>query len=288
MTMDMTPEDTKAMDAMANEQPAPEQVETKPEPAPEPKAEEKPVERTYPEAAYRREQNQRREAEKKARDYELKQATLQARLDILEKLAKGEQQPKVPEFDQDPATHLKHNVDTASQKLAEIERRQREEDDRRAQETEEQNFLNAYRAETAQFAQQTKDFVQAYNFVHQHRDKVLERFGITDPAEREYIRQQEERFLVQAARRAGQSAPEKLYEYAKELGYRAAPRDPETGQFKAQEKLETIAKGQEASKTIASGDAPRSGRASLEALASMSEEEFAAATTGKKWTSLWN
>lgn len=294
MTLEMTPDETKAFEAMQADKPVeiaatseatPEApAEAKPETPPEKKSE---PERTYPEAAYRREQAQRREAEKKARELELMQAKLQARFEVLEKLARGEQEPKVPEFTQDPATHLKHGIDTAAQKLAEIERRQKEEDARREQEAGEREFLRSYHAEVGAYAKQAPDFMEAYNFVHQHRDKVLELMGIADPAEREHIRQQEERFLVNAARRAGHSAPEKLYEYAKQIGYKRAEdakRNPETGQFVSQ-KLETIAKGQEAAKTLASGDPPK-GKLSLEDLASMPEEEFAAIDQ-KTWRKLW-
>jgi vacuolar-type H+-ATPase subunit I/STV1 len=291
MTIEMTPDETKQFEAMQADAPpqAPPQepqAETGTQ-AQTPPQEAKPPERTYPEAAYRREQAQRREAEKKARELELMQAKLQARFEVLEKLARGEQEQKVPEFNQDPATHLKHGVDAASQKLAEIERRQKEEDARREQETAEREFLRSYHAEVSAYTKQATDFMEAYNFVHNHRDKVLELMGIADPAEREHIRQQEERFLVNAARRAGHSAPERLYEYAKSLGYKKADeakRDPETGQFLSK-KLETIAKGQEAGKSLAAGDPPK-GKITLEDLANLSEEEFAALDQ-KTWRKLW-
>lgn len=300
MTMEMTPAETKAMEAMANDEPVDETTidppveEAKPEAAPESKPEEKPAEkpaeRTYPEAAYKREQYERKQALARARELEQREATLKGRLEVLEQLVKGTpQEPQAPSPDQDLGGHLLHKTTTIEKRIEELAKREQEDARRREQETQESQFLNTYRTSVQQFSQKAPDFAAAYNHVHQIRDKELEAMGIEDPAERENIRQQEERFLVARAQAAGLNPAEQLYKMAQVRGYakKEQPRG-EDGKFTATEKLDQIAKGQTQAKTLATAEgAGPGGKSSLEALLEMSESEFIEATKGDKWKRLF-
>lgn len=285
---EMTPE--------AKPEPRPEvKTEAKPEPKPEAKAEEKPDDTPVNRSAYRREQEQRRAAEREAREQREARARLEGEIAALRGTQKPVEKPAIPEFEMDPATHLKMKVQTVDERLAELAKEANERKQREAFTNHRQQFLSVYRNAADEFSGKTKDFTQAYQHLLKAKDSELDAGGIDDPQERRQTLEQWEAWIVEQAMRRGHNPAERLYEMAKRTGYKQAEetpkaetvRDEETGRFKAvEEKLDTIAEGIAKSKSLgsASGTSGET-KITLEALARMSEKDFAKISEDK-WREL--
>jgi hypothetical protein len=222
---------------------------------------------------------------------------------MLERMAKGEPKQEIPAFDENPALHLKHGIETADQRLARLERQEEARAQTTAQERARDEFVNTYKAQATEFSRETKDFPQAYKFLLTSRQAELTAAGIPNVGQ---VLEQEEGWLAEQAMKQGKNAGEAIYAMAKARGYKpgnghaensgansansAENRDEETGQFKKiEDKLDRIAEGQEKNKSLggASGSGAGAGM-TLEALLAMDGEEFNAATADpKKWKKLW-
>jgi hypothetical protein len=264
----------------------------------EPKAEEKPRWVDY--RALSEERGKRKGLEKKLIDQDRAQSVLQARLDMLERLAKGEPKQEIPAFDDNPALHLKQGMETADQRLVRLERQEAAREQMTAHERARDEFVNTYKAQATEFSRETKDFPQAYRFLLTSRQAELTAAGIPNVGQ---VLEQEEGWLADQAMKQGKNPGESIYQMAKARGYKpgnghadsansadSSTRDPETGQFKKiEDKLGRIAEGQEKNKSLggASGSGAGAGM-TLEALLAMDGEEFNAATADpKKWKKLW-
>lgn len=262
MTASLTPAEEKFFETQGEVAPEPAQPETKPESTPAPKAEEKKEEsvRMFPEAAYRREQDERRKAQKEMQALREELARMKG---MQEASQPKKEEPQVPEFDKDPATHLKLVQDDVKQKLAKLEQTEAQREEERKRTEAQQRFVSAYQEKVEEFRVKAPDFNEAYRHVMMKRDAQLQRMGIDNPLERKQTIEAEEQFLVARAMNAGLNPAEKLYEMAQDMGYarkeqktvveqakEEAPRN-EKGQFtSAEEKLQTIEKGQQASKSL--------------------------------------
>jgi len=249
-----------------------------PQPAPEPaeKPETEKVERVVPLAELQRERERRKEVEQRT-------AKLEERLTQLFERANRPPEPKpepVPDFQSDPATHLKANLDqTRAEQRQIMEELRRRNEAERFQEARNQ-FISRYAAAASEFADENPDFRDAYTHLAKSRDEELRILGWDDPQERQRRIEAEEHQIVMQAFNAGVNPAERLYAFAKHRGYRGpAANDAD--------KLDTIAAGQKSAKslTAAGGSAP-AGRVTAAQLIEMSDEEFAAATKGDRWRKL--
>jgi hypothetical protein len=153
--------------------------------------------------------------------------------------------------------------------------------------TSDMQLRSAYQADAATFAQKTPDFMAAYQFLLQSRDKELELLGHTDPATRQKLIQDEERDLASRSLQARQSAAERIYTLAKARGYAtAAPATPalllaatpapvNTAAKTASQEIDRINNAQAASKSLSNVGGSAGEALSLEALADMPEDKFA-------------
>ncbi len=239
--------------------PAPVQ-EIEPE-APASEQEQQPDNRTVPLAALREERAMRKEAEARAKAEAERLERAERRMDEINR--RFEQYtsplPKEPTVDEDPVAVLKSQQEW-----------RRQEEQRRLQEQQNHQFLNVYAAHVAEYRADNPDYDQA--FTHWRKDLVLElqEGGLPLPQAIEQANMYE-RGLVQNALRDGKNPAERIYNLSKRRGYKAAAAAAPSNV----DKIEAIARGQDAARSLggASGTAPR--RLTLETIANMSDREFA-------------
>jgi hypothetical protein len=85
----------------------------------------------------------------------------------------------------------------------------------RMTEAEERSMAETYQTDAARFAQTEKGFASAYVYLIQSRDQELLAAGMTDKAERDRKIVAEEKGLVRAAIRDGQSPAQRIFDLAK-------------------------------------------------------------------------
>lgn len=257
--------------------------ETPPEASQEQPETKEPDSRVVPLAALHEERQRRKElAAELARDREeraRRDAVLEQRLAAL---TQSRQQEQVPSFDENPALHLQHQisqVQQTSQATAEqIANWQRQQQYIATV----QNLSAAVQQHEVQFAQAAPDYMDAVTFLRNQRAAELVADGADEQAAVMKAAEELRNLALERAHR-GQNAAEVAYKLAKARGYApkaAAPAQP-TGQQVIQNQQRVSA----ASKTLGGGGAP-SGKLTLEALASMSDDEFAEATKGNKWAQI--
>lgn len=173
--------------------------------------------------------------------------------------------PAPPKFEENPAAHLKHQLDTVQSKLAETEKFKEEHQQQLAEQRKQQEFIETYRAKAADFTQTTPDFMEGYNFLRKARFDELKEAGYK-PEKIHQILINEEKMIVEDAFNDEENPAERLYKMAKVRGY-AKEKSQE------QKQIETVQKGLEASQTLSKGGGASKGL-SMQALAEMSEEEF--------------
>ena len=214
------------------------------------------------------EERQKRQREREER------LKLEGRLQLLERMAN---EPRAPE----PAKELDPLAKLDESHRFVTEQRQREQ-----QETAKRDLVNFYASDAAEFASTTPDFNDAYAYVSEHRMRELQLMGWS-PQQAQEILQANELAIAQQARASGKSPAQIVYEMAKHRGYAGKKPEPEPAKVAAADKLETVASGQRAAKSLsqASGGTPRA--SSLQALLDMDDDEFDKATSGKKWSDIW-
>lgn len=193
--------------------------------------------------------------------------------------AKTTQSAEVPDPEKDPIgyiAHLQKQVKALQDKEVE---RQRLEADRANSRT----LKSAFEKDAIAYIKDQPDFLDAYKFVLSQRRAELTAWGHDSDAINEMIAS-EERGIIANAFQAKKSPSQLIYRMAEARGYKkAAPVDPKDG-GKAEspspmEKIDALAKAQQAAGAGLSGAGGSPGEGlTREALANMSEEEFAATT----------
>lgn len=159
-----------------------------------------------------------------------------------------------PDFNQDPAAHLKHELDALRGVVQPVVAQTQ-------QQAQQQQFANAYRAKAGEFAADTPDFMPAYEHAIQHMQAMERATGI--PAA---VMEQE---IAMMAMRTGRNPGEAIYAFAKASGY-AGPKPAEAPLAAAQ-------RGQAATRSAGAGGAPTgSAGMTLDRLASMPLKDLAA------------
>lgn len=178
-------------------------------------------------------------------------------------------EPQPPKFEEDPANHLKQEHEMTKKELAELRAWRQQQEQAYAQQAALSQFQQRLQADERAFAQENPDYDQAAQHVAQIWMNEFEIMGI--PPE-----QMGQAYLFKAAQfanaaiRRGDSPAEAIYELAKRVGYqKKQPEKPE-----AEKKIESIQKGQEASKSLGGGKPDAD--FSLDALKDMSPEDIEA------------
>lgn len=184
---------------------------------------------------------------------------------LLERL----QGPKeeVPAYDKDPLAHLKSKNQELEDKIKALS----EVEEKRGKETEASNQIqdlqNKILAAERSFVSEKKDYAEAVGKVQEVWRAEYEAAGVPEQLIESMLARKGLQFSY-AAMQKDQNPAEAVYKLAHRYGYKPAADESQ----KDKDKLKTIAKGQEAEKSLSSGKG--AGDMSLEALATMSDEEM--------------
>lgn len=216
--------------------------------------------KTVPLAALHEERARRKELQGKV-------SQMEARFNqLMERIQKPE--PQIPAYEENPAEHLRQKTERLEQAIAQQNETAQQAEVRRAQEAQLAQLDNAYRSQAMQYAQQTPGFGDAYQHLIASRHQAYEQMGI-EPAEYAARLQHEERQIAHTALTLGINPGVLLQNLATAAGWKPK-------QEKPQPNIQTIAKGVQA-KSIGTVAGKAQQNMTLEALAEMSDEEFAKA-----------
>lgn len=319
MAMDdqLSSEETAQLDAQRDADNAPsEPVIATPEPvvtAPEPAAPTAPVpaqtqdidpatgkQRTVDYGAFHSERERRKAADKRAQEAEKNLATLNGRFGILEELARSAGKPQaapeaIPDVDTDPVGHFRAKAAEAERQLSEINRWRQSQEANATAMNNVQRLQQIAVAHENDFSQKTPDYQDAASYVRNARDQELQYMGYADPAIRMQIIQNDALQIAAQALQSNMNAAEVVYNIAKARGWAGkkaeasppAPTPPPAPVPTADaKKIATIAKGQEANKSLGQVNGGANPPMTMDTLLAMSDEDFEKATKGNKWRQL--
>lgn len=256
----------------------PENVEEKPEtppetPEPPEEIEEKDGKITLvPHAALHQERLKNKELASTIAQQREQLAQFNGRLDQLTKQFRGDK----PE-EQKPLTE--------ADRLEQLERVLGERVQQEQTHIQKQQFLTAYQQDAQSYAQENKDFFDAYTFVVSQRRAVYEAMGHQDKGQIDALLENEEMNFVNQALRNGVRPPQALYDMAKRLGYQGKIEEKKPDNS-AEKTLAVVASGQKVAKTLAKTGASNDTEMSVEEMLKLSDDEFETLTKGDKFRKL--
>lgn len=232
--------------------------------------EEKKAQKTVPLTALH---EARKEAKELKEEFRRKDQENAARYAALEKRLSDIQNPPAekPAFETDPAGFLKNEVDDLKKTSTQI-----------AEQTQKANLekeiSNRLQTSEAAFSKDYPDYIDAAQHLVKIMTANMEALGVSDAAQRNTALQNEILQLTVRALRNGKEPAELIYALAKNQGFTGKTQIGNT------DKLETIAKGQEASATLGSGGRADAGKLTLDSLSKMDDDDFNALVLDeKKW-----
>ena len=279
---ELTPDENKFFETGGNVSPpevsTPEVVTPAPEVAVTPETNDKQV----PLAALheaRQIQKELREELQRARE-EARQAAEKATKysSTFEKFLAEQTKQAAPKYEEDPLGALKYENDQLKEKIQQLDTgvQKNQEDFTRAQQY--QSFAQHVQAQEATYKQTATDYDQAIAHLKQVRLQDFADLGLNQ-ADAQAALQNEIFGLAQAAVQNGRNPAEIAYKMAQRYGYKSDTTNV------SDKKLETLAKGQEASKTLAGGkaDVPLT----LDALSQLDDDQLdALIKDDKAWKKL--
>ncbi len=195
----------------------------------------------------------------KRKELEGKMAVMEDRFKQLVTGLTPQEQKPTPE--EDPINYFKQEIE----QLKEVTRQQQEQT--QAQRQQEQ-VVDAYRAQSEEFKATTPDFVDAYNHILSNRIKELKTMGLDEAQARQTVANEEYSIALKSLQ-DGVNPAQRIYEIAALRGYQKKTSEA------PKKDLAVIEKGQKNAKVSAS--ATPEGELTLEAIAEMDDDDFAAA-----------
>lgn len=228
---------------------------------------------------------------RQARDTELREtreklANLEGKFSIIEKLNAPPAKEVVAEEPLTAEVDIFKLANKTGETVAQIQKRLDDADaatKAAAEDTVKRNtFITNYKTDAATFEKATPDYRKAYDFILNSRAAELKAIGYDTPESLHNALTNDEFAIAEMAFAKGKSPAEMLYALAVQRGYKtAAPAadDTKTGEGSAAERLEKIAEGQAANKSLSDlgGEAP-GGAMTAAQLIAMPMAEFEAWT----------
>lgn len=189
---------------------------------------------------------------------------LKAELEQSRQTAKKQQEEQ--QFNQDPLGMIQRQIQELSQELKESQTKREETvTNRQQQEAQEHQLFNSIASQVQEFKKTAPDYDDALQHVLEARRQELMTMGATEFDAQNRVAAEAQEIAISALR-AGQNPGQIVYQLAKLRGYDAK---------RNSEKLATIQKGQEASKSLAGASgSPSQADISLTEIDNMSDEEF--------------
>lgn len=215
-----------------------------------------------PLAALQEERGRRRALDRELREAREKLANFEGRFAVLERAGRAEEPaqagPPDPEDDIFGAVRaIQHRIEGHERAAYEAQ----------VQSARQARFVSDYQADAAQFRQGNPDYMDAYNYLLQTRAAELRAIGYDEPQALHQALSSDEIGIAQMAFAKGKSPAEMIYALAKQRGYR--------GGGNASDRLDTIARGQAANKSLNNtGGSVGDSDMTVERLLSMPMSEF--------------
>lgn len=180
-------------------------------------------------------------------------------------------QPKIVSYEEDPIEHLRQRAELAEKQLQEFSKDKQTNIQQAQQQQAMQKFIGTYQQQAANFAKGTPDFQDAYNFALKSRLEEYETFGYSKE-QATAMANEDEMAIVANCLQNGVNPAEKIYQFAKMRGYQGNQPVKQEKPNNIQ-KLETIERGLQASKSVNQGGVKPS-ELTLEAIYAMDDDEF--------------
>lgn len=236
--------------------------------------------------AFHKEREGRKAAQRELAELREKFARGDERMRLLTEAMQGRGAPgapaavETPAAAPDPETDIFAYAKHLEAQIAALASGQQKAAEERTAEREHSDLVGHYRSDAQRFAAAEPAFAQAYAFLVQNRSEELALNGFS-PAEIAQAINADEMALAKACRSSGVSAAERLFKMASLRGFKpaapeSAPTAPAAPAETAAERVARVNAGQAAAKSLSSAGGQPAGEVTLEALASMSEDEFAA------------
>lgn len=253
--------------------------------------------RTVPLAALQEERAERKRLRDEVQQMRDQQAALMQRILSAQQqpAQQQEQQIQIPDYATDPVGHLRAQNELLARQLQQVTAHVAGQTQQQQQMTQAQaaqlQFQHHLAADEAAFRQQAPDYDAAAVFLQQSRAAEYRALGMTNPMEIQQALNQDVMAMFGIAQRNGTSVAEAAYNLAKARGYKAAQAPGAGGQGQAQQqdnaaRLATIAQGQQQAASLSGAGGGAVAPLSIEKLLSMSDTEFAKATSGMNWEKL--
>lgn len=233
-------------------------------------ADEKPeVKKVVPLAALHEERRARQELQRQLQEAQRRQAERDAIIE--QRLAALMPKQQLPNKDESPVDYLDHRLNELTAAQRQILERDQQREQSAAQERALERVKSVVMETAAAFRESTPDFSDALKHLNETRTRQLAVLGVPE----DEARAQATRELDQAAIQwtvNGKNAAQIAYEFAKAQGY--TPK----AQQSAAEKITAQQKGTAAARSLGGGGAVSAGKLTAEALANMSDADFAKLT----------
>lgn len=297
---EMTKDETAQFEAMRNEavQPAP---EPKPDAAaaqtPEPKDPDEidAPNGVVPVAVLKSERQKRQDFQKKYEEANANWTKMQGRFEVLERLAQqatqAPQKPadpvQIPDINADPVGHFRALNEQRERELNELRQWRQQQEQQTTVQTNVQRVAQIAGSHEVEFKKANADYDEASGYLRNMEDARLQTLGVADPAARAQIINNRALEIAVTALTSGRNAAETVYALAKASGWQPRAAGAAGKITPEAQRIAMAAAGQQQGGGLgaANGAAP-SGAPTLEALAAMSDKEFAEATKGDKWKKL--
>ena len=235
--------------------------------------------KTVPLAALHEERTRRKEMAQQIEQMRAQQAERDRIIEQRLAALVQSQQPKPPEFDENPAEHLRHQLQTVQQSQQATAQQIEAWNQAQQRQAMEQQLAQQVVAQEAAFVQTAPDYNDAVKYLFQARVRELAVFGVEQDQAMAKASEELRQHAFWAASR-GQNPAEMAYRIAESRGYQRKAQVPG-----AAEKMQLQQKGVAASRSLGSGGSG-GGKVSVEALLAMTDDDFAAATKGNNWSKL--
>lgn len=236
-----------------------------------------------PHGAFHKERERRKATEAELQTYREKMARADERLSVLNEIistgespvaqqqAKPAEEAAPPDPEVDIFGYVKWQAEKIKQLETEHQTQARQRENARLA-TEVQSF---YRNDAMAFVKETPDFADAYQYVAQSYAQELRAKGLNDQQIQAQLMAEESAIAYQSMVQK-QSPSKVIYEMAKARGWTPKGAAPSNGQPAAQQKIANIQQAQKVTATLSGAGSSGGEGLTAEALANMSEEEFAA------------
>ena len=279
-------QDTEDQEAAAQEQQQASEQASEQESEQEAKSEEQEEKKgshKVPVGALQEERRARQAAQQELTEFREKYGKLEGRLEEIAKRVQPQEQ--APNFEEDPAAALKYEQERLARQMAEHDEKIGNYNKQTEVQQQWVQFQNQVSADENAFKRENAHYDAAADYLRETRRAEYRALGAQDPAMIEQWVQSDAVQIAYGAMQQGKSVAQAVWDLASTRGYKPPEANGDNSGDEAAQKLAQVEKGQKASKSLSQAGGNTEISLSLEAVASMTDEEFASIPESK-WREL--